>query len=42
MRWPVPTFVIGRGDLIASKKALGRNIDKADLEALGETEGSPE
>jgi hypothetical protein len=32
----VPTFVIAKDDLIASKKVLGRKVDLADLEALGE------
>ncbi|MEW5722450.1 MAG: hypothetical protein AB1896_05055 [Thermodesulfobacteriota bacterium] len=33
----VPVFYIGRGQLIANKRALGRPRDLADLEALGET-----
>jgi hypothetical protein len=32
----VPTFVIAKDDLIASKRALGRKVDLADLEDLGE------
>jgi hypothetical protein len=33
----VPVRFIGRGELAANKKALGRMKDLADLEALGET-----
>ena len=33
----VPTFVISREDLVQSKKVLGRKVDLADLEALGES-----
>lgn len=32
----VPVFYIGREQLIANKRALGRKRDLADLEALGE------
>lgn len=32
----VPTSYIGREQLIANKKAVGRKRDLADLEALGE------
>jgi hypothetical protein len=33
----VPTFVITRADLVTSKRVLGRKVDLADLEALGES-----
>jgi predicted nucleotidyltransferase len=33
----VPVFYIGREQLIANKRALGRKRDLADLEALGES-----
>ncbi len=32
----VPVRDIGRGDLVANKRALGRKKDLAELEALGE------
>ena len=32
----VPIYYIGRNDLIANKRAVGRKKDIADLEALGE------
>lgn len=33
----VPVHYIGRAQLIANKRALGRKRDLADLEALGQT-----